>query len=182
MLTKTIEKIHNFLKIISLIFLVSGLILLFGGVIIYPFIVDGSVIPVGKYMVMTEIHIIPHIIYLKPITLTVILLFLGYAAGIEYVDSIGGIKSAKTSSIIFIISSLFTFISFYELLFNFMLWGALISSISLDGTVQGNIDILINTFPNPYQSWNLVFATKMFTLLFFVSILTLIYSIKWKKS
>ncbi len=176
-----INRIPYLLKITSILLLSIGLVLLFSGTIIYPLVINEPISPVGRFMVAYEVQIIPNIVYLKPITIVAILLLLGYLSGLEYINLGGGIKSQETISIIKLLSSLFMFIGLYEMLFNFMLWGSLISSLATDGIINKNIDMLINTFPNPDQSWNLVFATKIFTLLFFISLLTLLYAYRWSK-
>ncbi len=56
----------------------------------------------------------------------------------------------------------------YEIFFNFTLWGSLMAADQLRG--QLNPDILTNPFPLQTVQWNLVFATKMFTLITAVSI------------
>ncbi len=56
----------------------------------------------------------------------------------------------------------------YEIFFNFTLWGSLMAADQLRG--QLNPDILTNPFPLQTVQWNLVFATKMFTLITAVSL------------
>jgi hypothetical protein len=52
---------------------------------------------------------------------------------------------------------------FYEILYNFVLWSGEIAA----GAVQGNLkpDYLVNPFPALVVPWNLVFATKLLTVL-----------------
>jgi hypothetical protein len=61
----------------------------------------------------------------------------------------------------------------YEVLFNFTLWGGLIASDSILGEL--NVDIIKNTFPNPETPWNIVFATKLFTVLTIISAYSFYY-------
>lgn len=61
----------------------------------------------------------------------------------------------------------------YEVMFNFTLWGGLIASDSILGEL--NVDIIKNTFPNPNTPWNIVFATKLFTALFIISVYAFYY-------
>jgi hypothetical protein len=154
--------------------------MLFFGTIVYPIIINGGIEPVGYYMVNYEIDVVPGLLYFKPITITVFLLALGYLAGLEVVDRSDRRFSRGGIAIITVGALFFTFLSLYEVLFNFMLWGSLISSLAVDGNVSYNIDFLSNYFPNPNRPWNLVFATKTFTLLFFISIATVIYGFRWK--
>ncbi|MFQ6010691.1 MAG: hypothetical protein ACE5KG_00765 [Nitrososphaerales archaeon] len=56
----------------------------------------------------------------------------------------------------------------YEIFFNFTIWGSLMAADQISG--QLNPDILTNPFPLQTVQWNLVFATKMFTLIAALSI------------
>jgi hypothetical protein len=58
----------------------------------------------------------------------------------------------------------------YEVLFNFTLWGSLMAVSGILGEL--NPDILVNPFPNPEISWNLVFATKIFLIMTIISFYT----------
>ncbi len=53
--------------------------------------------------------------------------------------------------------------AFYEVLFNFTLWSGLIAHDSIIGEL--NVDVIKNPFPNPKAPWNIVFATKLFTII-----------------
>ena len=57
------------------------------------------------------------------------------------------------------------FSSAYEVLYNFMLWGATYSILCV-GKVSCNPDTFSSTYPAP---WNLVFATRAFAALFVIS-------------
>jgi hypothetical protein len=57
------------------------------------------------------------------------------------------------------------FSSAYEVLYNFMLWGATYSILCV-GKVSCNPDTFSSTYPVP---WNLVFATRAFSALFVIS-------------
>jgi hypothetical protein len=70
-------------------------------------------------------------------------------------------KNSKTSiALIELIAIAATVISLYELMYNFMVWNALITADLLRGTLD--IDRLSMPYPNPDTPWSLVFATKMF--------------------
>jgi len=60
-------------------------------------------------------------------------------------------------------------VAIYEIFFNFSLWTVLMSQDVISGNL--NPDILFNPFPNPDSAFvmNLVFATKIYTLLGIVS-------------
>lgn len=61
----------------------------------------------------------------------------------------------------------------YEVFFNFTLWSGLIASNAVLG--QLNPDLIANPFPNPETPWNIVFATKLFTVLTIISWYTFVY-------
>ncbi len=68
---------------------------------------------------------------------------------------------SKTSiALIELISIAATVISLYELLYNFMVWNALITVELLRGSID--LDRLNIPYPSKNTPWNLVFATKMF--------------------
>jgi hypothetical protein len=52
----------------------------------------------------------------------------------------------------------------YEIAYNFVLWGGLIAA----GAILGNLnpDVYANQFPHLAEPWNLVFATKLWTVFF----------------
>jgi len=58
--------------------------------------------------------------------------------------------------------------SAYEVLYNFMLWGAFLSNELLTTSIQALYAINNATSPGPVP-WNLVFATKIFFSLFIIS-------------
>jgi hypothetical protein len=61
----------------------------------------------------------------------------------------------------------------YEVFYNFAIWIAQLSTASLVGVL--NPDIEINPFPNPQTPWNLVFATKLTTLILAVGLYAFYY-------
>lgn len=61
-------------------------------------------------------------------------------------------------------------IAFYEVLFNFTIWGALMAKEAIVGEL--NPDLLKNPFPDPEMPWNLVFATKLFFVVTVVAFYT----------
>lgn len=74
-------------------------------------------------------------------------------------------RAAKISpfrrTVLQFIAFLIVSVAIYEVLFNFSLWSALMTSNDLRGSL--NPDVLINPYPNPEIPWNLVFATKIYT-------------------
>jgi hypothetical protein len=61
----------------------------------------------------------------------------------------------------------------YEVFFNFTLWSGLIARDSIIGEL--NVDLIRNPFPNPQTPWNIVFATKLFTVLTILSLYSVYY-------
>lgn len=50
-------------------------------------------------------------------------------------------------------------ISLYEFIYNFVIWGSLITDDAMKGILR--LDSINMPYPNPKTPWNLVFATKM---------------------
>lgn len=71
-------------------------------------------------------------------------------------------------SILTVFALIIAFTSFYELMYNFTVWGALITADAMRGLIR--IDLLNIAYPNPKIPWNLVFATKMFSSLSAISL------------
>ena len=69
-------------------------------------------------------------------------------------------------TLLLVLSVLALAVSTYETLFNFALWGSLMVS-------QGNPDLIVNSYPVNSEKVNLVFATKSFVALLFVSYFSL---------
>ncbi len=61
----------------------------------------------------------------------------------------------------------------YEVMYNFAIWTAEISTNSLLGVL--NPDVIVNQFPNPKEPWNLVFATKLSTTLLAIGLYVFYY-------
>lgn len=77
-------------------------------------------------------------------------------------------KNSRTSiALIELIAIAATVISLYELIYNFMVWNALITADLLRGTLD--IDRLSMPYPSPNTPWSLVFATKMFLAALIIS-------------
>jgi hypothetical protein len=62
---------------------------------------------------------------------------------------------------------------FYEICYNFVLWGGEIAAAVVFGNL--NPDILANKFPALKEPWNLVFATKLWTVFFIAGLYTFWY-------
>ncbi len=70
------------------------------------------------------------------------------------------------------------FSSAYEVLYNFMLWGAVLSTECV-ASPSCNPDVYFTTYPAP---WNLVFATRVFAALFVISGYSVYYLRRLTKS
>ena len=71
-------------------------------------------------------------------------------------------------SILTVFALAVAFGSFYEVMYNFTVWGALITADAMRGLLR--IDLLNIAYPNPKIPWNLVFATKLFSSLSAISL------------
>ena len=166
------EKIRTFFKLISLISLVIIISTSIYGVL-GTLIQGGNV--VGEVLVTLEvppIEVFP-LFYSKPITwLSAAILALFFASLELEKDRVMQWQKFHRDIIkffAFFVCAMAT----YEVLFNFTLWGGLIASDSILGEL--NVDIIKNTFPNPETPWNIVFATKLFTVLTIISAYSFYY-------
>lgn len=75
----------------------------------------------------------------------------------------------------------FVIICLYEVMYNFMVLGAMISNGIVNGHVP-DIDRLSIAYPDPNRPWNLVFATKVFLASLIISSHALYLSTKPRKS
>lgn len=120
------------------------------------YIETGRVV-VGEVLVTTEFPI-------KGLAKPVSYLMLASVIGWYCVTRLGEKVTRKNSKIsialIELIAIVATVISLYELLYNFMVWNALLTADLLRGTLD--IDKLSMPYPNKDTPWSLVFATKMF--------------------
>lgn len=75
-----------------------------------------------------------------------------------------------------LIALVVAFVSFYEMLYNFVVWNALITADAVRGIIA--IDNQNIAYPDPKIPWNLPFATKIFCSSFFVGLIIFYYL--WK--
>jgi len=181
MLDKIFKPIYNNLKLVSIILITLSLSIFFYYLSRSIMGID-KVFPFGSNMVDREIIFIPHFLYMKPVTLIMLLGYTGFLCGMFHLDKSWGYTLREHEYIILeLIAGVSLFVTIYEVIFNFMLWGALITSIAENGVVIGNIDLLVNQFPNPAQPWNLVFATKAFYTFSITSGTALYFLEKWRR-
>ena len=166
------EKVRTFYKLISLIsLLVISITSAYG--ILATIIQGGNV--VGEILVTLEvppISVFP-LFYSKPITwLSAAILALYFSSlelGKDMVMQWRKVHRDILKFFAFFVCAMAT----YEVLFNLTLWGGLIASDSILGEL--NVDLIKNTFPNPETPWNIVFATKLFTVLVIISAYSFYY-------
>ncbi|MFQ5871151.1 MAG: hypothetical protein ACE5IB_03205 [Candidatus Geothermarchaeales archaeon] len=149
-------------------------------------VVDDRLWPFGENMVLDEFPppgVLPFPLYAKPVTYFAFSLVLGWIFGLESIRMKLASWSLARLRFLAVAAGFFIFLAGYEVLFNFALWSALMagcfSSVAAGAAFQPweicNPDTMINPYPNPDTAWNLVFATKMYTAIFFVALLTFIY-------
>jgi hypothetical protein len=166
------EKIRTFYKLISLIsLLIISITSAYG--ILATIIQGGNV--VGEILVTLEvppISVFP-LFYSKPITwLSASILALFFSSlelGKDKVIQWSKPRRDFLRFLAFFVAAM----AAYEVLFNFTLWSGLIARDSIIGEL--NVDIIKNTFPNPNTPWNIVFATKLFTVLTIISAYAFFY-------
>lgn len=116
--------------------------------------------------------------WLSPVTVKPVSLLMIAALGLAF----SGLELAKPSflkfsnrtySFIKLIAFVGATLAAYEVMYNFAIWTAEISTNSLLGIL--NPDVIINQFPNPKTPWNLVFATKGSTTLLAVGLYVFYY-------
>lgn len=109
-------------------------------------------------------------LFAKPITWFSYASFLYWAFGLEAQRKHFLNFKEGTRRFLFAITAVIAFGAFYEIFFNFMLWGALEAV-----TAGGNPDLLNNIYPDLRNPLNLTFATKVVTLVFSMSVYSLYY-------
>jgi hypothetical protein len=82
-------------------------------------------------------------------------------------------------SLLTVIGFVVAFSAAYEVIYNFMLWGATYSIACLGMATPCDPDTLFSSYPLP---WNLVFATRAFSALFVVSGYSVYYLRRLNKS
>jgi len=159
--------------------LVSGIIMLL--TIIYgtyemflEYITTGTIV-VGAPLVYVEF---PYKYFAKPVTYFAVSLVVFWYS-ILHVARDKVVSLGKDIRALFSIIALgVAYASGYELLYNFMVWDAIVVSQILRGNI--NIDQAVIGYPDPNLPWNLVFATKFFSAIFVVALYTLYYLNKTK--
>ncbi len=112
--------------------------------------------------------------YAKPITWFAYFSFLYWTFGLESFKNRFLNLTPKMHRFVFIVTSAIAFGSFYEIWFNFTLWSALMTLTNASCPLPPcNPDLLANSFPALRNPINLVFATKVVTTVFGLSVYSL---------
>ncbi len=112
--------------------------------------------------------------YAKPITWFAYFSFLYWTFGLEAKKARFLTLSPQVRRFLFIGTAVVAFGAFYEIFFNFAIWSALIA-VTSPGCIPPpcNPDYLANPYPNIRTTLNLVFATKVVTTVFALSVYSL---------
>ena len=111
--------------------------------------------------------------YAKPITWFSYFSFLYWTFGLEAQRQRFLNMSPRIRRFLFIVTSFVAFGAFYEIFFNFTIWSALMVLTQNCPTPPCNPDELANKFPALRNPINLVFATKIVTTVFGLSVYSL---------
>ena len=159
----SVRRLYISIAIISAIFI--SVTSLYGLIEAVRGYLTDSIITVGENLVDIEWPL-PY--FAKPVTyLSFSLVAFWYSITHIYHKKFVEISQLKRSFLIFF-SLIVAFGSGYEVLYNFTVWGALMSAEAFSGIL--NPDFLNIAYPNPKTPWNLVFATKLFIALFVISL------------
>lgn len=108
--------------------------------------------------------------FLKPITWLMLLTFIGWFCFIELIRERFYKLTSNWKFLLSLLLFLIVSLSFYEVLYNFMFWGSMLSKQKHDSL---NPDTIINSFPDEDYKVNLVFASKIAVLVFICSLYAL---------
>ncbi len=120
------------------------------------YLTNGKVV-VGEILATSEFPIKG---FAKPVSYLMLSSVIGWYCVTRLGERVTRNNSKTSIALIELIAIAATVISLYELIYNFMIWNALITVNMLRGEVD--IDKLSISYPSQNTPWNLVFATKMF--------------------
>jgi len=130
---------------------------------IREYLATGRVV-IGEVLVDTEFPI-------KGLAKLVSYLMISSVVGWYCVTKLGRKKTANisetTRSMLRLLTLAVAVLTFYEVIYNFVVWNALMTADAISGIIR--IDVLNIPYPNPTTPWSLVFATKMFLAAFVIS-------------
>jgi len=159
---------RNSIRIYKIVFYVCAAIMI--GVTAYAlaeslreYLATGEVV-IGEVLIDTEFPI-PG--FAKLVSYLMVASVVGWFCVIKLGRSKTENVSKTTKSILRLIALAFAVITLYELLYNFVIWNALMTADALGGIFR--IDVLNVPYPDSTTPWSLVFATKMFLAAFIIS-------------
>jgi hypothetical protein len=162
----TLLKANSF-SVLSIAFGVAALAMILGATLAPT----GQI--TGESLVLIEVQVLPGF-YMKPITFFTFALFLSFAFGLYSTQTRRRFLGARPSLLrtVYIGAWLVAMGSGFEIVYQIVIWSAALA-------VQGlaNPDIIVNPFPvsvNPTPI-NVVFASKMVVVIFFMSIFLIDY-------
>lgn len=144
------------------LYVLAGSLVAIASLVVYVALNGTGEGPVGEEFVDSELPpsgTFPY--FLKPITWLMMVVFAGWFSFIELVKGYIRLLDSNWryfySMVLFIIAA----ISFYEILYNFMYWGAILSQ-----QAAPDPDSIANGFPSQLYQVNIVFATKVGVAIF----------------
>ncbi|MEM3832099.1 MAG: hypothetical protein QW128_00655 [Thermoprotei archaeon] len=169
------------LLVYKIVALLSGIVMAFSfGYGIYEmfleYITTGSFV-IGAAMVSIEF---PYKYFAKPVTYFAISLVVFWYSVMHVIHKKIISLDKEIKALLSIIALGAAYASGYELLYNFMVWNAIVVTQIFKGNL--NIDQAIIGYPDPHLPWNLVFATKLFSALFVIALYTFYYLSKNTKT
>lgn len=167
------------LLVYKVVALISGIVMVLSfGYGVYEmfleYITTGSFV-IGAAMVSIEF---PYKYFAKPVTYFAVSLVVFWYSIMHIVHKKIISLSKEVKALLSIIALGIAYVSGYELLYNFMVWDAIVVTQMFKGNV--NIDQATIGYPDPNLPWNLVFATKLFSALFVIALYTFYYLTKNK--
>jgi len=177
---KEVEEYHKWYNLCLLINYISMVIILVIGIYsvsmaLTQYITTG-IITIGQWLVEVEW---PFPYFAKPITYLSVAIVTFWFSYLELKKDYYLKLTPFKKRICFFLALLFAFVSFYETLYNFMIWNALITADAIRGFIV--IDNQNIPYPDPRVPWNLPFATKLFSSLFAISLYSLYFFHKNEK-
>lgn len=177
------EKVRTIYRIVAIssatimVFLASYAILmsyLYGTYVVGETLVN---LPTGRPFEFPQPELFP--VYAKPVTwLYISIIGFGFSVlelNKKKLANLSGTYFSIVQFIVFVVAA----ISAYEIFYNFSIWSALMAFQAIRGEI--NPDVVIVAFPNPEIPWNLVFATKLFSSIFIVSVYVFYYLLRIRK-
>jgi hypothetical protein len=169
------EKVRTFFRLVGL-----GSLFIIVATTVYGVlaaVIQGGNV-VGETLVTFEfppISIFP-LFYSKPITwLSASILALYFSVLELNIDRVSSWRKPSRDLLKFV-AFFVGAMALYEMLFNFTLWSGLIARDAIIGEL--NVDLIRNPFPNPRTPWNIVFATKLFTVITIIATYSFYYLLR----